>query len=68
MDPGHHVERGQASYFGSGVRAEARGPEQGGVGEGSQLPPPASHGVWGKTTVVYIAVSMLPQWGPGQSS
>jgi len=26
-DPAHHVERGQASYFGSGARAEARCPK-----------------------------------------
>jgi len=53
------------------VLGQGRGPKpeaQSRVGwEKAASPPPASHGVWGKTTVVYIAVSMLPQWGPGQS-
>jgi len=61
-DPAHHVGRGQASYFGSVARAEARGPKgrerDRVLGEGAASPSPPA--------VRSGECCKLPQRGPGQ--
>ena len=60
-DPAHHDGSGQASYLGSGVSAEARGPKsrEWGSGGGVLAPPHELRGLGERCK--------LPQRGPGQS-
>ena len=52
-DPTHHIGRGQASYFGSGVRAEGLKPEPRSVDSGG--------------VVLNCGGLQAPQQGPGRS-